>query len=205
MRATSKQLHSVCSHHLNSKYLLSLNQTRSQNMLKSQDDIEKNTKLIPTMYLNVTDAESSEYLLHYHGNCSCPIIRGFDQSSKLPFLSILMHHTERSTWKVKRVLLICVFDHDRFDSVLIFHHKGHHDITHCFDIHALDSLLSHRFVYVAVMEEEYRFPVSDTQILAERVCYDCLLPCMYHVTCISLILVAELACTLLLLELVNNF
>ena len=99
LRLTSKSCYRVCNEFLQSQYFhLLFNQTTKQKRLRTWQDMQKYVPLIPRMYVHLSDNATIRYLFDFHENHSKNMIRGFDDASKRPFISIIVISTRRYYW-----------------------------------------------------------------------------------------------------------
>ena len=156
LELSSKPLFRICNQQLQSRHFALLFNQTELSVFRQWQDIRTRAKMIPdSMYLDLNLTESGHHLLGLHVNHSMSFLRGFDERSKLPFLSIQLVNDKRSD---ERMLLICIFNTQQFENVFIYHRAGMHIMPNgSFGIDELDIIFRGRRWQSKSFEKESRW------------------------------------------------
>lgn len=154
-----QRINQACCAFLDGKFVYLLNtQCTKQKKFRTPRDVITNIPMISRVYLDLEQKWGVLYLLRMYDN-NTAIIRGFDCSSGLPFLSIRLVDKIGFFRPITRaLLLVIIFDQDHSKGVLIFRGETKHEtVTEdgAFDIMYLDSVLFRNSIYLQLPDEGY--------------------------------------------------
>lgn len=151
-----QDIHEACNTFLNNKFVyLLLTQCEKQKVFRTRKDIIAKIPMICRVYVDLRQHWVVMSLIRMHENGGT-LVRGFDRSSGLPFLSIrLVDKVGCFRPMIRMLLLICIFDQNNLRYTLIFRRDSRHEMDPgAFWTMHLDDVLLRRSIHVRLQNEE---------------------------------------------------